>query len=80
MSYTRKEFWGDADVKCPFYISDNKAEKSVSCEGFGESMRATFKFSSLQQRERHMGVYCVNRFETCPMYRCTYNCKYREDG
>ena len=78
MAYSCKEGWTDADVKCPFYISDSRMGRSVSCEGFEDDMNAVMRFRTLEQREKYMGVYCVSRFESCPQYRCVYGCKYGE--
>jgi len=75
MSY-RKEHWRDSDVKCPFYISDSRQERSVRCEGYAEGASVISRFSSLQAREKHMGAYCVGRYERCPLYKCTYGAKY----
>ena len=33
MSKYRKECWTDADVRCPFYISDERSARSITCEG-----------------------------------------------
>ena len=32
MSKYRKECWTDADVRCPFYISDERSARSITCE------------------------------------------------
>lgn len=75
MSY-KKEHWTASDVRCPFYISDDRTERCISCEGYGEGTVVRSRFKSLAQREKHMGAYCVGRYERCPMYRCTYGAKY----
>ena len=76
MARIKRICWTDADVKCPFYITDDKKQRSISCEGFAEGTDAVLKFRSLARREKHMGICCVENYESCPMYRCTYTCKY----
>ena len=78
MGAYRKEFWNDADVRCPFYISEDRQAKSVSCEGYSDGADLISRFRTLAQRERHMGVYCVSGFAQCPVYRCIYEAKYAD--
>lgn len=78
MAKFKKICWTDADVKCPFYICDDRQQRTISCEGFAESTDTVSKFRTLALKERHMGIYCVERFENCPVYQCTYGCKYEE--
>lgn len=78
MGTDRKCRWTEADVKCPFYVSDSRERASICCEGFTEEARLTSSFKSIRARERHMGVYCVENYERCPLYRLTYGSKYAE--
>lgn len=75
MAY-RKEHWTDSDVKCPFYISDDRDSRSIKCEGYAEGSCVVSRFRTMAAREKHMGAYCAGRYESCPMYRCTYGAKY----
>ena len=79
MGSSKKICWTDADVRCPFYLSDDRKGRSITCEGYGAGTDTISRFRSLQQKDRHMGVYCVGRFQSCPVYRCTYGCKYGDD-
>ena len=72
--------WTEADVRCPFYISDSREKRSLSCEGFGDDCGIQLRFRRLELREKHMGAFCVNRYSQCPVYKCVYESKYREDG
>ena len=78
MGNNKRLVWTDADVRCPFYLSDDKNERSIRCEGYGKGVETVSRFPSALQQDRHMGRYCVGRFETCPVYRCTYGCKYAD--
>ena len=79
MAKFNKECWTAADVRCPFYLSDSRAERNLSCEGYGEQAKVTNIFRTVEQKDRHMGLYCVGRFERCPMYRRIYEAKYSDD-
>ena len=74
----RKDSWTDADVRCPFYISDDKAACSISCEGFGKGVKTVSRFRSRALKDRHMGACCVGEYEKCPVYRCTYASRYAD--
>ncbi len=78
MGAFKKICWTDADVRCPFYISDDRAGRSICCEGYCAGTDVISRFQTLGQKDRHMGVYCVGRYENCPVYRCTYASKYEE--
>lgn len=79
MASYKKQCWEAADVRCPFYKKDSREERSIRCEGFEKGCLVESRFQSLPQRERHMGRYCVSRYEDCPVYKSTYDSKYRED-
>ena len=74
----RKDSWTDADVRCPFYISEDKAACSISCEGFEKGVKTLSRFRSRPHKDRHMGAFCVGEYEQCPVYRCTYASKYAD--
>ena len=78
MGKIKKLCWTDADVKCPFYLADSRSARTISCEGYEHGTDVVSRFRSLAERERHMGVYCVSRYEECPLYRCVYAGKYGE--
>lgn len=80
MTSYKKLCWTMADVKCPFYKRDSRQERSISCEGFDQGSTVETRFKNLELREKHMGCYCAGRFQLCPIYKSTYETKYREDG
>lgn len=79
MANYRKSCWTEADVKCPFYIKDDRSTRSISCEGFSDNSEAVTKFRTLAERDRHMGICCVARYTQCPLYKMVYETKYMED-
>jgi hypothetical protein len=80
MASYKKLCWTGADVKCPFYKKDSRENRSICCEGFEKDSMMELKFKNLEQREKHLGCYCVSRYESCPAYQCTYGAKYRDEG
>lgn len=80
MAKYSRDSWTDADVRCPFYLSDDRKQRSLNCEGYCEGCETRTKFPTLRERDRHMGRYCAGRFERCPMYGLIYSEKYAEDG
>lgn len=80
MGSYKKLVWTAADVRCPFYISDSREARSISCEGFDRDSTIQTRFKNLALRERHMGCCCVANYEGCPLYKSTFESKYREDG
>ncbi len=80
MASYKKLCWSEADVKCPFYKRDSRRERSICCEGFDEGSTVETRFKNLGLREKHMGCYCVGRYELCPIYKSTFLTKYGEDG
>ena len=80
MASYKKLCWDAADVRCPFYKKDNRTERSIRCEGFDEDCLVESRFHTLAHMEKHMCCYFVSRYEECPVYKSTYDSKYREDG
>lgn len=79
MAKFNKECWSAADVRCPFYLSDDRTERSISCEGYSEKSELISRFKTVDRKDRHMGLYCVGSFEKCPVYKCTYGAKYADE-
>ena len=79
MASNKKLCWTEADVKCPFYLADDRKKRSISCEGFDAGLDLVNRFRTLAQRESHMGRYCVQCYERCPVYRCVYQNRYGDE-
>ena len=79
MANYRKICWTEADVKCPFYIKDDRQRRSISCEGCEDNCETVVRYRTLAERDRHMGINCVARFMQCPVYKMIYESKYAED-
>lgn len=50
MGSYKKIGWTDADVRCPFYITDDRETRSISCEGFGKGVDAVSRFQTTSTR------------------------------
>ena len=73
-----RELWKDTDVRCPFYISDDTGMRSISCEGFDDGVKTRTHFRTIEMKNNHMGRYCVSRYASCPVYKCTVENRYGE--
>ena len=78
MAKYRREQWTEADIRCPFYMSNDGDCRRLRCEGYTEMGMVVSCFRTMEQRERHIGTYCGGRFEKCPVYRMVYDEKYKE--
>lgn len=78
MASLRKVFWTDADVRCPFYLSDDRTRRQITCEGLMDDMDSISRFKTTAGQQKHMGTYCAKHYLRCPIYKNTYNAKYRE--
>lgn len=72
----RQETWKASDVLCPFYMQDNS--DSLVCEGVMEGTTDVMRFRSAVNKNKHMGVYCAGRFQSCPKYKNVYDNKYAD--
>lgn len=78
MAAYNKLFWTASEVRCPFYISDDRRAITISCEGYADGVTVVSKFKDLDKKHQHMGKCCVKKFQHCPIYRGTYMSKYAD--
>lgn len=76
MSY-KKELWGEAQVRCPFYITHERRKRSIVCEGHASNMETVSRFHAIDGMNRHLGIMCCHHFERCPVYKIAYK-KYED--
>jgi len=66
-------FYGDADVVCPFYIKSDNA--SIFCEGVEDNMatKNIFRASSgallREDKDKYMIKFCNCDYEKCRIYQ-----------
>ena len=73
-------------VRCPFYITHSYGDKgnkiTITCENIvgnlGFDVKNLLAFSSKEERRDYMGLFCSDRYESCPYYRVIEK-KYEED-
>ena len=70
MAEFKKIRWTEHDVRCPFFITEERRESSIRCEGYSEGVKLASIFKSAELKNRHMGRYCCcGNYEWCPVYR-----------
>ena len=71
MSKYKKAAWGEGDVLCPFFLSQERKPPSIVCEGGIEGTKTRTYFDGMRARDAHMGRYCcaMYGFPKCPQYR-----------
>ena len=69
----KKDTWTADDVKCPFFLSEDRAVRAIRCEGPLDGVSLTVNFGRLPDREKHMGKFCckLSGYEKCVFYRLT---------
>lgn len=67
----KKKGYSDVDIKCPFFVSENRQDRSITCEGFSDCVKTSCKFSSLKDRTDHIKRCCSdgNGYTFCPLYK-----------
>ncbi len=68
MAKQKKLRWDDASVRCPFYLGQSVHSGSIRCEGCMEDSELVSRFRTVEGKERHMGIYCSAKYESCPVY------------
>ena len=58
-----------ADAECPYYLSDNLMESTITCEGFAPGSTVRSHFSGKKAIARQMKKYCAGDYESCPWFR-----------
>ena len=66
-----------ANVKCPFYISDTDRPYTVKCEGLENTKFINVEFSNRQQKKDYIDSKCSDRYRYCWIYRLL-SYKYRD--
>lgn len=75
MSYEYKS----SDVKCPFFIREDKY--SITCEGcLGQNNRTTkFSFRTVADKLFHKRNWCERKYKYCEYYDCIMKARYEND-
>ncbi len=66
-----------ADVRCPFYITDTERPAGISCEGISDKSKLSLCFTNKRYKKVHMKVFCIENYEDCALFKTIYK-KYEE--
>ena len=71
MNSYKKTPWGEADVVCPFFLTQDRKTASICCEGGIEGTKTVTRFEGLKARDSYMGHFCCsfNNFPKCAHYQ-----------
>lgn len=65
-----------ADVKCPFYLSDNPKTCHITCEGIPPGSTVKSHFSDKKAMQTQIGRRCAGDYKACPWARLLFDGKY----
>lgn len=73
-------------IRCPFYLSKKRKNLrqaiTITCENIennlGFDVKNMLSFQTVRDREDWMGIFCNDRFGSCPYYQKIYE-KYEEE-
>ncbi|GFI62076.1 hypothetical protein IMSAG049_01249 [Clostridiales bacterium] len=66
-----------ADVLCPFYISDSDKPFYLKCEGVCDNSILTLGFRYKTGKRRYVEKYCIKGYEDCGLFKAIFE-KYNE--
>ena len=69
----------DANVRCPYYDSDDMSKPLVCCEGVIEKTYVLQMFSNRVAFLDHYEKICCNEYRRCRHYRAVNRMKYGEN-
>lgn len=63
--------YGQADVKCPFYVKNDSKSRRIFCEGFCNSLNLSLNFGKYKRAYReYKADYCDSfSYQECPIYK-----------
>lgn len=66
-----------ADVLCPFYMTDTCRPVSIKCEGISDNNNLTLTFRLKDDKISYMREFCTSCYKNCYLYKIIYD-KYDE--
>lgn len=67
-----------ADVLCPFYITDKANPIILKCEGLQPDITISLMFVYKNTKVNFMNKYCCKQYEKCPLFDVIYK-KYEDE-
>ena len=66
-----------ADIMCPFYLTDENQKPYVRCEGFYNNTKLTTNFKNKKVKDKYMHKFCVSNYKDCKVCQLLSD-KYKE--
>lgn len=66
-----------AEVVCPFYVTDGNNRPYVRCEGIYDSTKLTTNFRNKKVKDEYMHRFCVSNYKDCKVCQLLSD-KYKE--
>ena len=73
MSY---DSWKKADMRCPFFRTQNSAARRIGCEGYFHGSTIDHTFQRQRSFEKHLSQFCAGRYRDCPYFKALMKRKY----
>lgn len=70
--------WQDAVIQCPYYRSQDKTRRSITCEGILDKSTETITFFGESDWKRQKNVFCCGAWERCVHAHMVEHYKYPE--
>lgn len=61
-------------IHCPLYRKDDN--RRLCCEGLTDECGLQVNFRTKQAKERHLQVFCTNRYSYCELFEAIMKAKY----
>lgn len=66
-----------ADVLCPFYLTDTDKPINIRCEGISDDNRLVLNFRHKNEKLTHMKAFCTDNYCGCVLFKAI-NEKYED--
>lgn len=61
-----------ADVLCPFYLTDTVTPSNIKCEGINKASRLYLNFPHKIDKMVYMKNFCTENYKDCCLYKTIY--------
>ena len=70
--------YSSSNILCPFYLSDNPRQCTMTCEGVLPGSSIKHHFANGAALRRQMDKYCADSYKSCPWATMMSNFKYQD--
>lgn len=71
--------WKNADMRCPFFRTQNSQARRVGCEGLLPRSTISHTFQRQREFDAFLSQFCAGRYQQCPYYKTLLKEKYNEN-